>query len=105
MGFTRRSTLMRIMAIEQKVHGINSDIKYKELQNNLKILETNVFGSRHIRIGNPENLERMIELRRYSEEMDDVIQRYKKGLEIYEDRIEILNMEKKLLQKELFPIK
>jgi hypothetical protein len=93
------------MAIEQKVHGIKSNMKYKELQNNLKILETNLVGSHYIRIGSPENPERMIELRRYSEEMDDVIQRYKKGLEIYEDRIEILNLEKKLLQKELFPIK
>ena len=51
----------------------------------------------------PENLERMIELRRYSKKMDDVIQGYKKGLEIYEDRIEILNLEKKMLQKKLFP--
>jgi hypothetical protein len=93
------------MAIEQKVHSIKSNIKYKELQNNLKILETNVFGSRHIRIGSPENLEKMLELRRYSEEMDDVILRYKKGLDIYGDRIETLNLEKKLLQKELFPIK
>jgi hypothetical protein len=93
------------MAIDQKVHGINSDTRYKELQNNLKILETNVFGSRQIRIGSPENLDKMIELRRYSEEMDDVIRGYKKGLEIYENRLETLNLEKKLLQKKLFPIK
>jgi hypothetical protein len=96
---------VQIMAIEQKLSRIKSNIKYKVLQNNLKILETKVFGSRHIRIGNPENLEKMIELRRYSEEMDDVILRYKKVLKRYEDRIESLTLEKKLLQKELFPIK
>ena len=81
------------------LHSIDSNVKFRKMRNNLKILESKVFGSRYIRIGSPENLDRMIELRRYSEEMDDVIQRYKKGLEIYEDRIEILNLEKKLLQK------
>jgi hypothetical protein len=75
------------------------------MRNNLNILESKVFGSRYIRIGSPENLERIIELRRYSKEMDDLILRYKKGLEKYENRIEKLSLEKKQLQEELFPIK
>jgi hypothetical protein len=93
------------MEIEQKLHSIESDLKYKEMQSNLKMLESKAFGSRLIRIGSPENLDKMIEFRRYSGKMDDVILEYKKGLEIYEKRIEILNMEKKMLQKELFPNK
>ena len=105
MSTTRRSKLTRIMKIDQTRHSIESNIKYRKMRNNLKILESNVFGSRYIRIGSPENLERMIELRRYSEEMDDVIQGYKDGLEKYEDRLEQLNLEKKQLQNELFPFK
>jgi hypothetical protein len=73
------------------------------MRNNLNILENNSYGSRHIRIGRPENLDRMIELRRYSKEMNDLIKGYKAGLEKYENRIEKLNREKKQLKKELFP--
>jgi hypothetical protein len=93
------------MEIEQKLHSIEFDSKYNEIQNNLKILESNNFRSRHIRIASPENPDKMIELRRHSQEMDDAIRGYKKGLEIYEDRIKILNQEKKILQKEMFPMK
>ncbi|MFC1803560.1 hypothetical protein ACFL0D_06280 [Thermoproteota archaeon] len=105
MSSSRRSRLMRIMEIEQRLHNIESDPRFREMQGNLKTLETNVVGSRHIRIGSPENLKKMIELRRHSEEMDNVIQRYKESLEKYENRKEKLFHEKNQLQKELFPIK
>jgi hypothetical protein len=91
------------MKIELILQSIESNIKFRKMRNNLNILESKAFGSRYIRIGSPENLERMIELRRYSEEMHDVIQGYKEGLEVYENKIEILNREKRLLRKELFP--
>jgi hypothetical protein len=91
------------MKIEQALQSIDSNRKFRKMRNNLNILESKAFGSRYIRIGSPENLEKMIELRRYSEEMYEVIHRYKEGLEKYENRIEKLNQEKTLLQKELFP--
>ena len=91
------------MRIELILQSIESNLKFRKMRNNLNILESKAFGSRYIRIGSPKNLERMIELRRYSEEMDDVIQGYKEGLEVYENRIEKLNREKTMLQKELFP--
>jgi hypothetical protein len=91
------------MKIEQALQSIDSNLKFRKMRNNLNILESKAFGSRYIRIGSPENLEKMIELRRYSEEMYEVIHRYKEGLEKYENRIEKLNQEKTLLQKELFP--
>jgi hypothetical protein len=91
------------MRIEQILQSIDSNVKFRKMRNNINILESNRFGSRYIRIGSPENLERMIELRRYSKEMYDLIQGYKAGLEKYENRIEKLNLEKRQLQKELFP--
>ena len=100
--FNRRSKLNRIIRIEQMLHSIGSNVKFRKMRNNLKILESKAFGSRYIRIGSPENLDRMIEIRRYSKEMDDTILGYKKGMKIYERRIEKLNKEKKILQKELF---
>ena len=96
---------MRIMEIEKRLHNLESDPKYREMQSNLKILEGNVIGSRHVRIGTPENLESMVELRRNSKEMEDLIQRYKNNLEKYQTRIDSLNKEKNQLQKELFPIR
>ncbi len=94
---------MRIMEIEKKLHSLENDPRYREMQSNLKILETSVIGSRHVRIGTPENLNNMIELRRNSKEMDDLIKRYKSNIEKYQTRIDSLNKEKKQLQKELFP--
>ncbi|TRO54365.1 hypothetical protein E2P71_04285 [Candidatus Bathyarchaeota archaeon] len=96
---------MRIMEIEKKLHSIENDPKFREMKDNLKTLESNVIGSRHVRIGTPENLDQMVELRRNSEEMDSLIQRYKDGVEKYQIRIDQLSKEKQQLQKELFPIR
>ena len=96
---------MRIMEIEKKLHSLENDPKFREMQDNLKTLESNVIGSRHVRIGTPENLDQMVELRRNSEEMTDLIKRYKDGVEKYQTRIDQLSKEKRELQKELFPIK
>jgi hypothetical protein len=96
---------MRIMEIDKKLHSLENDPKYREMQSNLKILESTVVGSRHVRIGSPEDMDQMIELRRNSNEMDDVIKRYRDGVERDQTRIDQLNKEKNQLQKELFPIK
>jgi uncharacterized protein YeeX (DUF496 family) len=93
------------MEIEKKLHSLENDPKFREMQDNLKTLESNVIGSRHVRIGTPENLDQMVELRRNSEEMTDLIKRYKDGVEKYQTRIDQLSKEKRELQKELFPIK
>ena len=95
---------MRIMEIERKVHNIENDPKYREMKQNLKTLETNPIGSRHVRIGKPENLDSMVELRRNSAEMDDLIERYKGKVDKYQVKIDKLNQEKRQLRKELFPI-
>jgi len=93
------------MEIEKKLHSLENDPKFREMQDNLKTLQSNVIGSRHVRIGTPENLDQMVELRRNSDEMTDLIQRYKDGVDKYQIRIDQLSKEKRELQKELFPIK
>jgi len=91
------------MEIEKRVHSLENDPTFREMLDNLKTLETNAIGSRHVRIGTPENLNNMIELRRNSQEMDDLIKRYKENVDKYQIRIDKLNREKKQLQRELFP--
>ena len=91
------------MEIEKRVHSLENDPTYREMLDNLKTLETNAIGSRHVRIGTPENLNNMIELRRNSQEMDDLIKRYKENVDKYQIRIDKLNREKKQLHRELFP--
>lgn len=91
------------MEIEKRLHSLENDPKYMELQQNLKVLESGTIGSRHVRIGTPENLDSMIELRRNSDEMEDLVQRYRDTLAKYQNRIDHLNKEKQQLQKELFP--
>ena len=94
---------MRIMEIEKRLHGLENDPKYMELQKNLKTLESDNIGSRHVRIGTPENLDRMIELRRNSQEMEDLVKRYKETLSKYQNKIDKLTIEKQQLERELFP--
>lgn len=91
------------MEIEKTLHRIENDPKYREMKENLKTLETNAIGSRHVRIGTPENLNSMVELRRNSQEMDDLIKRYKDSVDKYETKIDTLSKEKRQLQRELFP--
>jgi len=85
------------MEIEKRVHSLENDPTFREVLDNLKTLETNAIGSRHVRIGTPENLNNMIELRRNSQEMDDLIKRYKENVDKYQIRIDKLNREKKQL--------
>jgi hypothetical protein len=91
------------MEIEKRLHGLENDPKYMELQKNLKTLESDNIGSRHVRIGTPENLDRMIELRRNSQEMEDLVKRYKETLSKYQNKIDKLTIEKQQLERELFP--
>lgn len=94
---------MRIMEIEKRLHSLENDPKYMELQKNLKTLESDNIGSRHVRIGTPENLDRIIELRRNSSEMEDLVKRYKETLSKYQNKIDKLTIEKQQLERELFP--
>ena len=91
------------MEIEKRLHSLENDPKFMELKENLKTLESGTIGSRHVRIGTPENLDNMVELRRNSEEMEDLIKRYRDSLTRYQSRIDQLNKEKKQLERELFP--
>lgn len=91
------------MEIEKRLHGLENDPKYMELKKNLKTLESGTIGSRHVRIGTPENLDNMVELRRNSDEMEDLIERYRVNLAKYQNRIDQLNKEKQQLERELFP--
>lgn len=91
------------MEIEKRLHGLENDPKYMELQKNLKTLESDNIGSRHVRIGTPENLDRIIELRRNSSEMEDLVKRYKETLSKYQNKIDKLTIEKQQLERELFP--
>jgi hypothetical protein len=93
---------MRIMEIEKRLHKLENDPKYVEMRENLKSLESSSSGSRYVRIGTPENLNNLIELRKNSKEMDDLIQRYKDNISKYQAKIEELLIEKQKLHKELF---
>lgn len=94
---------MRIMEIDRELQRLENDSKYRDLRKNLKTLESSAVGSRQVRIGTPENLDRKIELRRNSPEMEDLIKRYREQLQEYQEKIDKLYHEKKALEKELFP--
>ncbi|MCW4048808.1 MAG: hypothetical protein NWE89_03640 [Candidatus Bathyarchaeota archaeon] len=73
------------------------------MKKNLNILQSTSTGSRQVSIGSPEDMNTVIEVRRNSEGMKDVISRYKVKLEKYSTRIDKLSEEKRKLEKQLFP--
>jgi len=93
------------MEIERRLHNIENDPKYIKLKNNLKRLETTFTGSRQVIIDTPENLGIMVEFRRNSAEMKNLVQRYKDALTKYQKRINRLSLEKRKLEKALFPLR
>ena len=100
-GATRRSVLMRIMAIETQLKNLVHDNKYYRIQENLRMLrDKSFFGD--VRVNDPHNFDSLINLRRNSAESKEYTEVYEKMSLEYEDLIDKLSIEKKQLQVELF---
>lgn len=94
--------LNRIIQIEQEIRRINVDKEYRQILSNMEILEDLATGSRDIDIGSPDDMDRIITVRRRSEEAREVVKSYEHKLEKYSSRILTLRREKAGLEKQLF---
>lgn len=102
MGPTRRTSLNRIMQIEQEIKNITTNTTYQQILNNIHIMDTLTTGSRNIDVASPEDMDRTITVRRRSQEARDVQETYTQNLQKYSNRLQKLRDEKAALQKQLF---
>ena len=90
------------MQIEKEIRTINTDREYLQIQRNMKIMGDSSFGSRNIDVESPDDMDRMITVRRNSEEAKDVAKSYELRLQKFSSRINELRSEKASLEKQLF---
>jgi uncharacterized protein involved in exopolysaccharide biosynthesis len=102
MVSSRKSTLIKIMEIDDEINRIKSDSTYRRVRRNLRILKEARTGGRLIRVRSPDDIDRFIDVRRNSEEMKEVLSKYENMVEDYTQRVRNLVKEKAQLEKNLF---
>ena len=102
MALSRKSTLIKIMEIDDEINKIKSDSTYRRVRRNLRMLKETRTGGRLIRVRSPDDIDRFIEVRRNSEEMKEVLSKYEDMSEAYTQRVRNLAEKKAELEKVLF---
>jgi hypothetical protein len=102
MDSSRKSTLIKIMEIDDEISRIKSDSTFRRARRNLRILKEARTGGRLIRVRSPDDIDRFMEVRRNSEEMKEVLSKYEDMVEKYTQRVRDLAEEKAELEKTLF---
>lgn len=102
MASSRKSTLIKIMEIDDEINKIKSDSTYRRVRRNLRMLKETRTGGRLIRVRSPDDIDRFIEVRRNSEEMKEVLSKYEDMSEAYTQLVRNLAKEKAELEKILF---
>jgi hypothetical protein len=102
MSSSRRTNLNRIMQIEKEIKNINTNKEYQQILRNMKIMDHLTVGSRNIDVESPDDMEKIITVRRRSEEAKEVVKSYELKLQKFSSRIQELRNEKVSLEKQLF---
>ncbi len=98
----RQEILEEILIIEDKINTILRDQTYLKIKRNLNNLEKGMYGSPIAKVDSPDDLTKVLTMRRHSSEMKEVISKYKDKRSEYEDKITALQTRKEKLQKQLF---
>ena len=102
MSPTRRTSLNRIMQIEQEIKSIKTDASYRQILRNMKIMDRLNVGSRNIDVASPDNMDKTITVRRRSQEAKEIAKTYRLNLQKFSNRLQTLRNEKATLEKQLF---
>jgi hypothetical protein len=101
MGSTRSSALAQIMQIEDQVSSIINDKKYKKMQHYIRVLK-DLSGHAILKVENPEDMGRLVELRKNSTKAKDYLKTYEHMLYEYDVLLRELAVRKHSLKAELF---
>jgi len=98
---SRSSTILRIMGIEKEKRVLLNDTYFKRLQENSKaIAHASVGGI--VGIYDPFNLDKYMEIKRNSKEIQKYQEKNQQGIQEFLERIADLSQEKMRLQKKIF---
>jgi vacuolar-type H+-ATPase subunit E/Vma4 len=102
MSFSeRRATLLRILEIEEKIKDIEHSKEYLTMKRGLKVLENARSGGGVVVVSSPDDLDRNVEMRKNSADVEECIVKYKTKMQDNAERIDSLNLEKSKLKNEL----
>jgi hypothetical protein len=101
MASKRSTALIEIMRIEDQVNRVTKDKRYRRIQENVKALKTS-YGRAIVKIGNPEDMEKMITVRKNSVDAKGYLKTYELMLFEYDVLMLELRKQKSKLRKQLF---
>lgn len=94
--------LKEILEVEAEIKQIRRNPTYMKIVQNLKRLNGIGFGNLVMTIPSPDDLNRNLEVRRHSKEMNEIKYRYEEWQLEYEKKIKVLSKRRKDLEKQLF---
>lgn len=99
---SRASILKEILEVEAEIEQIRGNPTYMNIVQNLKRLNGMGFSNPIMTISSPDDLNKNLEVRRYSKEMNEIMYRYEEQQLEYEKKIKNLRKRRKDLEKQLF---
>jgi len=101
MGSTRSSALVQIMQIEDQVKHIINGKKYNKMQQYVRILK-DLSGHAILKVENPDDMGKMVELRKNSKTAKAYLKTYEHMLNEYDVLLRELAIRKRSLRTVLF---
>jgi hypothetical protein len=98
----RKSLLREILKIEGEIKMKRRDPKYVWIKHNIFSLEGRRFGSHTVSIASPDDPEIILEMRNNSQEMRDVLSRYKEMRTEFDVQVDEMVVRKTKIQRQLF---
>lgn len=101
MGSTRSSALVQIMQIEDQVKRVVNGKKYKDIQHYIRML-TDISGRAILKVENPEDMGKLVELRKNSKTAKEYLKTYEHMNNEYDVLLHELAIRKRSLKAQLF---
>ena len=101
MGSTRSSALAQIMQIEDQVNRVINGKKYKKMNQYIRVLK-DLSGHAILKVENPDDMGKLVELRKNSKTAKEYLKTYEHMLNEYEVLLRELSIRKRSLKAELF---
>ncbi len=101
MGSKRSSALAQIMQIEDQVNQIINSKKYKKVHQYIRALK-DVSGNALLDVENPEDMGKMVRLRKNRETAKEYLKKYEHMLDEYDVLLRELAVRRQSLRAELF---
>ncbi len=101
MGSKRSSALAQIMQIEDQVNQIINSKKYKKMYQYIRALK-DVSGHAILKVENPDDMGKLVRLRKNSETAKEYLKKYEQMLNEYDVLLGELAVRRQSLRAELF---